>query len=64
MITVFKDWSNCSWLASVAGTDEELKQVDENMLDVFFSTLTLILIMFRNRPLFCDVLNDVYIKAD
>ena len=30
-------------MANVAGTDKELKQVDEKMLGVFFTTSTLIL---------------------
>ena len=43
MITAFNDSLNYSWLANVAGTYRAFKQVGEKMLDVFFSTSTLIL---------------------
>ena len=44
MITTFNDSLNCSWLADVAGTDKELKLVDEIMLCMLFSTSTLVLL--------------------
>ena len=43
MITTFNDSLNCSWLADVAGTDKELKHVDEIMLCMLLSTSTLVL---------------------